>query len=109
MAYKRLVKSLTKGNIWLYVCHALLEKPKYGYEIVKELKEKYHLNAATVTIYMVLQKMESEGLIKSITGTGLPGIKYYKLTDNGLKIFRDGLQFMEERLKILKGENIGSQ
>lgn len=109
MAYERLTKSLTKGNIWLYVCHALLEKPKYGYEIAKELKEKYRLNAATVTIYMVLQKMEREGLIKSVSGSGLPGIKYYKITDNGIKVFKNGLQFIEERLKLLKSENDGLQ
>ncbi|MGB9729282.1 MAG: PadR family transcriptional regulator [Thermoprotei archaeon] len=109
MAYQRLVKTLTKGNIWLYVCRSLLEKPKYGYEIVKELKEKYKLNAATVTIYMVLQKMENEEIIRPLSGTGLPGIKYYQLTEKGQQLFKNGILFIEERLKILKGETDGSK
>jgi len=102
MAYERLEKSLTKSNIWLYVCKALIDGPKYAYQIVKEVKKKYGVKAATVTIYVVLSKMEREGLIRSVEGMVGP-YRYYELTDHGWKTFLKGLKLIEEKLELLRG------
>ncbi len=102
MAYERLEKSLTKSNIWLYVCKVLMEGPKYAYQIVKEIKIYYGVKASTVTIYVVLSKMEREGLIKTVEGNMGP-YRYYELTEHGRKTFARGLKLIEEKLTLLRG------
>ncbi len=101
LAYKRLVRKLTVENIWMYVLRMLLERPLYAYEIRNILKSRFGFNVATITTYMVLYKMEREGLIKKTTKRESGRRQYYKITPLGLKTLKDGLSLLEKTLKNL--------
>ena len=103
-AYRRLVRKLTVENLWLYVLSLLKEGPLYGYEVAKRIEERFGFKPGRVTCYIVLHKLQSEGLIASV-GTGAdsegPQRKYYILTKEGekaLEIAKGFLKGLAERL-----------
>jgi len=103
LAYRRLESKLTKENLWLYIIRLLMERPMYAYEIGKTLASRFGFSVAKVTTYVVLYKMEREGLIrveKSPT-VGRPDRKYYTTTEQGRAIFEAGKKLIDETLRRL--------
>jgi len=98
-AYRRLVKTLTSGNIWLYVLKLLSENPMYGYEIIHSIKNRFKINVNTVTVYVVLYKLASEKIIESVERNGK---KYYEITARGRSELKNGIDFLEHILDIIK-------
>lgn len=76
---------LRKGVVELMIL-GLLEKDRlYGYAIVRELKERGELVAGEGTVYPVLRRLETDGLVSanwSDEGPAGPR-KYYSITDDG--------------------------
>ncbi len=104
LAYERLVRKLTKENLWLYILRMLVERSMYAYEIKKALVERFKISAATVTVYVVLHKMELEGLIrrgKRMSVFGRPDRIYYEITDQGHEALKSGKDFLESSLRNL--------
>jgi PadR family transcriptional regulator PadR len=103
LAYQRLENKLTKENLWLYIIRLLLERPMYAYEISKTLESRFGLSAATVTTYVVLYKMEREGLIRVEQNPtlGRTDRKYYATTEKGKETFESGKRLIAETLKKL--------
>ncbi|MEM3507248.1 MAG: PadR family transcriptional regulator [Candidatus Bathyarchaeia archaeon] len=99
MAYERLVRKLTKENLWIYVLSLLNESPKYGYEIRKEIYEKFNFEPGKVTPYIVLYKLQNEGYIalekKKHSEEG-PERKYYVITEEGKKLLKKAEEFINE-------------
>jgi len=92
MAYERFVRKLTKENLWLYVIRVLKDKPMYGYEVKKAIKERFKFSPSTVTVYAVLYKMSREGLIRKIKSDG---DTYYTLTEKGIEEFNKAKLFID--------------
>ena len=84
-----IAKELFKGTIRTIVLQLLAEHNKmYGYEIMQTIDKKsagkIHLTFGS--LYPILHKLESDGLIYSESETiGKRVRKYYILTDNGVK------------------------
>lgn len=104
MSVKRLVSKLTKENLWLYILTELSNSPMYAYEIAKALKNKYKIPVATVTTYVVLYKMEREGLItkKGSSSISKIGRKYYAITEKGFSALDEGKKFLQDTINILE-------
>lgn len=64
-ALDRLITKLTKENLWIYVVKLLMERPMYGYEIAREIRERFNINITNVGVYVVLYKMERDGLVET--------------------------------------------
>lgn len=98
-AYRRLVRKLTVENLWIYVLSLLKDGPLYGYEVVKRIEERFGFKPGRVTCYIVLYKLQSEGLITSVdaqSSNAGPQRKYYALT-------RDGEEALKRAKSFLKG------
>ena len=83
----------------------LLDRPMYGYEIGKGLRQRFGFSTATVTTYVVLYKLQREGLIKveqEVEGQGRPNRKYYTITDLGRKEFEKGRELLQQTLRSLE-------
>ena len=65
----------------------LIEKPMYGYEIIKELKDRSrgYFNFKEGTLYPALHRMETSGLVTGKWQTLSSGQqrKYYHVTEKG--------------------------
>lgn len=94
-ALTRFISKITKENLWIYVINALANGPKTGYEIVKEIKGRYMINVTTVSVYVVLYKMERDGLLESFNKDGK---KYYKVTEEGLREFNNAIKALIDLL-----------
>jgi len=65
-----------------YTLLLLYEKPRHGYEIIKNLSTKLEKNISAGEIYPFLKKLQKGNYIIS-KKTGLKGKKTYYLTKNG--------------------------
>ena len=70
----------------------------------KDLKKQFGFSTATVTVYVVIYKMQREGLIrigeeKSVLGR--PNRKYYEITDKGKMIIQRAITFLEDLIRKL--------
>ncbi|MCG2829189.1 PadR family transcriptional regulator [Methanothermobacter sp. K4] len=98
---ERFEKEIRRGAIQLAVV-CLLERELYGYEIVKKLK-KSGFRVEEGTIYPLLRRLESEGILESKwnTGGGRPR-KYYRITDYGKKVRKKWLEFFRTVNQAIK-------
>ena len=80
-------KGLIGGSTVLMLLALLSEKDCYGYEIIKELKDRSNstFEFKEGTLYPVLHRMEDGGLVKSYKKEADNGKvrKYYSITVNG--------------------------
>lgn len=95
---KRLKQLLTSGNIWLYVLSIIRKDGKaYAYTLDEELERKFFFRPSRVMIYLVLYKLEAEGLISAKIEERR---KYYHITKKG----EEALQGAKAYLSTLSRE-----
>ncbi|WP_297535400.1 PadR family transcriptional regulator [Thermococcus sp.] len=103
---ERLRNKVTKEVLWLYILRLLEERPMYAYELKEHIRKTFNFEPATVSSYVVLYKLEKDGYVTAEwqeSETGKPARKYYKLTPKGEELLKEGIEFLEETLKKLKG------
>ncbi|MDT2595507.1 PadR family transcriptional regulator [Enterococcus dongliensis] len=101
---------LLKGVLEGIVLQKIAKGETYGYEITNYLVDLGFEDIVEGTVYTVLLRLEKKGLLivekrKSELG---PPRKFYTLNAAGhayLKEFWEKWNFLEERLRELKGEN----
>jgi DNA-binding PadR family transcriptional regulator len=97
----RLKRLLTYGNIWLYILSLLKDKGEvYAYVLDGEIEKEFLFRPNKIMLYIVLYKLEDEGLIKAKQKTG-DRRKYYAITTKGqeaLKLAKEYLNNLSMRL-----------
>ncbi|MCX6777828.1 MAG: PadR family transcriptional regulator [Candidatus Micrarchaeota archaeon] len=79
-ALERLERTLTSGNMWLYILSTLKRKKAYAYTLGAGIREAFGWEPGMIMGYVILYKMEAEGLIRSkFEGRR----KYYEITQKG--------------------------
>jgi PadR family transcriptional regulator PadR len=82
-----LLQELRRGTLTLSVLSQMGE-PKYGYALVQSLEEK-GVSIDPNTLYPLLRRLESQGLLESRWETGgTKPRKYYQRTEFGTNIYR---------------------
>jgi len=78
----------------------LLEKPKHGYDIMKELEEKFEgvWIPKSGTLYPSLSRLEEKGYVKSILKGNR---KLYMLTSKGSEIIREIAKVFDKEAEFL--------
>lgn len=80
-----LILEIRRGTIVLSVL-TKLEKPMYGYSLVSELSDS-GISVEANTLYPLLRRLESQGLLESEWETsGSKPRKYYNTTEMGIEI-----------------------
>ncbi|WP_138004934.1 PadR family transcriptional regulator [Halalkalirubrum salinum] len=76
-----------KGLISYIVLELLEERPRYGYELLKEITEISggHWEPSYGSVYPILYKFEDNGWAERIERADEPDRKYFALTDAGRK------------------------
>jgi DNA-binding PadR family transcriptional regulator len=102
-AIHRFIEKLTKENLWFYILRLLQDGPRYGYEIRSMISEKFGFKPATVTSYVILYKMEKDGLVEERRNDddskGKPDRKYYVITEEGKRAMAIAKTFLGKLLK----------
>ena len=87
-------KQMKKGVLEMLVLKLLLNEPKYGYQIIQEMKEKSEevFLLKDGTLYPILYRLEDDGLVESewseTEGRRVPR-KYYRITSDGIASFEE--------------------
>jgi len=104
LAYERLVRKITKENLWVYILTLLARSPLYGYEIRDKIEKEFGFRPGKVSCYVVLYRLEKSGLIsvrgEEKSGQGPPR-KYYTLTRNGHQTLLKARSFLSNLLESL--------
>ena len=100
-------KQMKKGVLEMLVLNLLLTEPKYGYQIIQEMKDKSEdiFLLKDGTLYPILYRLEDDGLVESqwseTEGRQVPR-KYYQITQKGIETFKEIQEVWE---KISQGVN----
>jgi DNA-binding PadR family transcriptional regulator len=89
------------GDMKYVILKLLQDKPRHGYEVMKELEDRMHgcYSPSPGTVYPTLQWLEDEGLV---IGRDLQGKKVYEITDAGrhfLEEHRDVVDDIFDRVR----------
>ncbi len=91
-ALEKLKKSTTTDNVWLYVLSVLQKEDIHAYALHKEIENKFHWAPELITSYVVLYRIEKEGLIKS---EKKGRIKVYSITPKGVKTLKEAKNYLK--------------
>ena len=103
-AMRRLISRTTKENLWLYVLSLLVERDYFAYELRGAIKDRYGVEMASVTAYVLLYKLRRDGLVELSEERKegrRPTRKYYRITDTGLKTLEQARSYLELLAKTL--------
>lgn len=83
------------GDMKYVILKLLRDKPRHGYEVMKELEERLHgcYSPSPGTVYPTLQWLEDEGLVKA---TEVDGKKVYEVTDAGKKFLDEHADVVDD-------------
>ncbi len=83
------------GDMKYVILKLLKDKPRHGYEVMKELGELSHgcYSPSPGTVYPTLQWLEDEGLVRA---RDVEGKKVYEITDAGRKFLDDHQDVVED-------------
>jgi DNA-binding PadR family transcriptional regulator len=84
-----------KGDFKYLILDLLKDKPRHGYEIIRELEERFHgfYSPSPGTIYPTLQYLEEAG---HVTSKEQDGKKVYTITEEGLKFLAEKAQNVDD-------------
>ena len=97
-----------KGILTMYILYSLQKKPKSGYEIISEIKEKTEETwvPSKGTIYPLLRQLENGGLIK-VKITEKRSKNIFKVTPKGKKMILNTKKQGESMMKkFMKYRNL---
>ena len=84
-----------KGDFKYLVLDLLKDKPRYGYEIIRELEERFHgfYSPSPGAVYPTLQYLEDTG---HVTSREQDGKRIYTITAEGLKFLETEAKTVED-------------
>jgi DNA-binding PadR family transcriptional regulator len=98
MPLNRLKKKTSKEILWIYILRLLVDRDMYAYELKKELKDRFDIDPARITSYVVLYRLENEGYV---TSRWKENKKYYQMTKKGRSLLDEGIKYLESVAKKL--------
>ncbi len=99
MPLNRLKSKTTKEILWIYILRLLVERDLYGYELKKELEDRFGIEPAMVTSYVVLYRLEKGGYVES---KWKKNKKYYTITSKGRELLNMGIKHIDTVQKKLE-------
>src|SRR5881396_4308714 len=83
------------GDMKYVILKLLKDKPRHGYEVMKELEDRLHgcYSPSPGTVYPTLQWLEDEGLVRA---TEVESKKVYEITDSGIKFLEEHRDVVED-------------
>ena len=98
MPLNRLKKKTTKEILWIYILRLLVERAMYAYELKSELTNRFGIEPALITPYVVLYRLENE---EYVTSKWDKNKKYYTMTKKGKTLLDEGIKYIESISKKL--------
>jgi len=83
----------------------LKAKPRWGYEVNLEIRDRFKVYLSAGTLYPLLHSMEEKGYLQAVwEAEGGRGRKVYRITQRGEEFLTAGSRAAEEFLKRIQYE-----
>ena len=94
---KRRKQMFESGEIKFVILRLLREKPRHGYEIIKELEERFEgcYTPSAGTVYPTLQLLEDQGYVRAVDEAGK---RVYHITPEGERFLDENHGVLEDIL-----------
>jgi len=83
-----------RGLLRLAILKVIKDRPTYGSEVQRILRERYAINVPRAMVYGLLQRLEGQGLLISTWDTSRrgPARRIYRITEGGEEYLKDALK-----------------
>ena len=98
-ALRRLRRKLGIETLWIFILSVLASRDSYAYEIMKDIERIFGFNPGKVLPYVVLRKLEAQGLVESYR---VEKRRYYRITEEGRRTLEEGITYISEVLEKLR-------
>ena len=98
---KRLQKSNTTENLWVYILALLDKQPLYAWEIPNLIEKKFNFRPGKITPYRVFYRLESDGFVKSKVANRR---RIYEITAKGKEELKLAHDFYDNLLIQINGK-----
>jgi len=93
------MERFVKANLDLIVLRLLKEKPRWGYEINIEVRDRFKVYLSAGTLYPLLHSLEDKGYVEGVwKSDGGRGKRIYKITERGEEFLKAGEKALEKTL-----------
>ena len=98
------ITQLRKGILELAIMGVLYHERHYGYSLIRVLTESGSISLKEGTIYPILARLDSDGLVRSewMASDQGPPRKYYSLTPVGRQLFSDLSEEFDLLISLVK-------
>ncbi len=94
---------LVKNHLDLIILRLLKVKPRWGYEVNLEIRDRFKVYLSAGTLYPLLHSMEEKGYLQAVwEAEGGRGRKVYRITPRGEEFLAAGSRVAEEFLKRIQ-------
>lgn len=97
-AMRRLITRTTKENLWLYILALLEDREYFAYELRGVVRERFGVEMASVTAYVMLYKLRRENLVeisRERREGRRPTRKYYAITKLGRHTLNEARAYLQ--------------
>lgn len=95
---------IIKNILDLIILKLLNERPRWGYEINMEIKDRFRVYLSAGTLYPLLHSLEDKGLIVGVWNAGKgKGRRTYKITERGREFLGIGERALHLAVANLEG------
>lgn len=92
-----------RTNLDLVVLHLLDTKPRWGYEITLEIRDKFQVYLSAGTLYPLLHSLENKGYVEAVWEAEKGrGRRIYRVTHRGKEFLEAGEKAAGELLKRIQ-------
>ena len=96
---------LVKNHLDLIILRLLKSKPRWGYEVNLEIRDRFKFYLSAGTLYPLLHSMEEKGYLQAVwEAEGGRGRKVYRITPRGEEFLTAGARAAEEFLRRIQYE-----
>lgn len=96
---------VVKTGLDLIILRLLIEKPRWGYEINMEIRDKFDVYLSAGTLYPLLHLLEERGFVEGVWESEKGrGRRIYKITEQGKEFLLAGQRALEDLLQKVRAE-----
>jgi len=96
---------VVKTGLDLIILRLLVEKPRWGYEINMEIRDKFEVYLSAGTLYPLLHLLEERGYVEGVWESEKGrGRRIYKITEQGKESLLAGQRALEDLVQKVRTE-----
>ena len=100
-------RRFAKSFLDIFVLRLIKSEPRWGYELITKIRDRYRIKIGQSTVYPLLKSLENNGLIRGRWEShGKKKRKVYEITVDGIELIDSYNEYLKEQLQTSKVSEI---